>query len=150
MDHQTDSGKSCLVHAHGLTLSGDGHVRLTMETLLTLHFEHLLSGLDGVSSLTHPEGACVASISGYTEWLTTTTPTVTMGWDWQLDVSQGQPIYTRQPFPRSNIMIIDRQQYDLGAAESLTLVERAIDALTWQETVRRHIAACYVYPPCQG
>ncbi|MES2407627.1 MAG: DUF4902 domain-containing protein [Pseudomonadota bacterium] len=127
-----------------ITLSEDGYIRLTLETLLATPFVHFLSGLDDEKTISPQEGACYTHISGYTEWLSTTPPTLTLGWDWGLDVSQGQPLYVRLGAPRSNIMLVDTMQHDLGPTKTSVLLETAIDALAWQEEVHHHLVTRYV------
>lgn len=127
-----------------ITLSEDGYVRLTLETFLTTPLVHLLSGLDDDNPTLCREGASFACISGYTEWVSTTTPTVTLGWDWQLGIPKGNAIYARLAAPRSNVMLVDAMQQDLGPAKTLALLEAAIDALAWQEEVQTYIATRYI------
>lgn len=126
-----------------IILSDDGYIRLTLETLLITPLVHLLSGLDDDKPIFFQEGASLAHISGYTEWVSTASPTITLGWDWGLDVSQGQPFYVRLGAPRSNIMLIDTMARDLGPTKTSVLLEAAIDALAWQEEVHKYIITRY-------
>ena len=127
-----------------ITLSEDGYVRLALETLLATPLVHLLSGLDDDNQPLSREGARLARISGYTEWISIVAPTITIGWDWRLDVSQGNAIYVRLGTPRNNVMLVDAMQHDLGSAKTSALLEAAIDALAWQEEVQKHIATRYI------
>jgi len=144
MKYQTDFDAYPNVRTPIVTLSEDGYVRLTLETLLTIPLVHLLSGLDDDNLILPQEGARIARISGYTEWLSTTAPDITLGWDWCLDVTQGLPLYVRSAAPRSNVMFIDSFQQDLGFAKTSNLLETAIDALAWQEKVRTYTTFFYV------
>ena len=126
-----------------IILSEDGYVRLAPETFSSIPLVHLLSGLDDDSPVLHSEGASLARISGYTEWVSSTTPAITVGWDWGLDVSQGQPRYVRLGAPRSNTMLVDPMQRDFGPAKTSMLLGVAIDALVWQEEVHKHIVTRY-------
>jgi len=126
-----------------ITLSDDSYIRLTLETFLATQLVHFSSGLDEDKPISPQEGASFAHISGYTEWLSTTTPTLTIGWDWGLDVSQGQPLYVRLDAPRSNIMLVDAMQYDLGSAKTSVLLEAVIDALAWRKEVHQNITTRY-------
>lgn len=87
MMHPTTNDGLAFFQASMMTLSDDGLIRLTLETLRTIPFTHLLSGLD-VHDGSPPicEAASLDPISGYTEWLSTTSPAITLGWDWWLDV----------------------------------------------------------------
>lgn len=124
-------------------LSEDGYVRLTFTSLQHTPLVHLLSGLDE----DHPElpqsGAYACIISGYTEWVSSTFPIITIGWDWQLDVSLGQPHYVRVGSPRSNLMLQDSRRHDLGPNNTSRLLEVMIDAINWQEETDDTINARY-------
>lgn len=141
MNYQTEA--HLRARAPMITLSDDGYIRLTVGTFLATQLVHLLSGLDDDKPIPPQEGASLAHISGYTEWLSTTTPTITLGWDWELDVSQGQPLYVRLGPPRSNIMLIDAMQHDLGFTKTSVLLEAVIDALAWRVEVHQHLLTRY-------
>lgn len=126
-----------------ITVFNDSYVRLTWETLLTSPLVHLLSGLDEDKPIFLQEGASLAHVTGYTEWISTAPPTMTIGWDWGLDVSEGQPRYKRLSTPRSNIMFVDAIQHDLGPAKTAVLLEAAVDAIAWQEVVEKYIVTRY-------
>jgi len=126
-----------------ITLCDDGYARLTHDTFLSTALQHLLSGLDEDAPAPMQEGASFAPISGYTEWVSTTTPAITLGWDWQLALVNGRSLYVRLGAPRSNVMLVDANLIDLGAAKTALLLELAIDALPWQDEVRRSIAVRY-------
>jgi len=143
MIYQTNTNAYSYVQAPMITLSEDGYIHLTLETLLATPLVHLLSGLDDEKIISPQEGASHAHISGYTEWLSTTTPTITLGWDWGLDVSQGQPLYVRLGAPRSNMMLVDAMQHDLGPTRTSVLLETAIDALAWQEEIHQYLVTRY-------
>lgn len=143
MNDQSDTE----THTHALEtmmyLSRDGYVRLTPETLLATPLRHLLSGLDEDKAMPSHTGARLTRIAGYTEWVSSTTPILTLGWDWQLDGASSQVHYASLGTPRSNVMLVDAEQHDLGAARTLMLLETAIDTLAWQEAVHRHLSTRY-------
>lgn len=128
-------------HEHTLAanLCEDGYVRLTFEILCHLPLFHLFSGLDEDDHPPLSEGAIPTIISGYTEWVSATTPAITIGWDWLLTASQGLPNCVRVSEPRSNIMLVDAKQGDLGRAMTATLINQAIGAMAWSDTVLKHI-----------
>lgn len=128
-----------------MPLSDDSYIRLTLETLLTIPLVHLLSGLDDDEPVPPREGASLAHICGYTEWVSTTMPAITLGWDWGLDVSPGQVLYVRLCSPRSNIMLVDAARRDLGPTRTSILLETAIDALAWQAEIHKHITVRYAW-----
>ena len=132
-----------------VTLSKDGYLRMTVETFRNLPLVHLLSGLDeeGLDSNQSPADAC--GISGYTEWISSTSPVVTIGWDWRLDVSQGSPRYVLTGFPRSNLMLLDADRRDLGPVRTVILLKAAVDGICWQEETKDAISARYGATTCQ-
>lgn len=126
-----------------ITLSDDGYVRMTVAALRTTPLVHLLSGVDEDASDLPWEGASCRPISGYTEWVSVTTPVITLGWDWRVDVSTGRPHYERLGAPRSNVMLIDGHGQDLGFARTAGLIEAFVDAFCWQEDLHQFIVTRY-------
>jgi|UniRef100_E6QVK6 hypothetical protein len=143
MNYQTDAAKYPCDRAPIITLSEDGYVRLTLETFLVTPLVHLVSGLDEDSPNPSQEGGSLARISGYTEWVSASTPIITLGWDWWLDVSRGKFDYVRSGAPRCNVMLVDAMQRDLGSVQTLGLLEAAIDGLAWREEVQKQIVTRY-------
>jgi hypothetical protein len=126
-----------------IILSEDGYVRLRLETFLVTPLVHLVSGLDEDSPIHSQDEACLARVSGYTEWISATTPIITLGWDWWLDVSQGRNAYIKLGAPRCNVMFVDDIHRDLGAVTTSVLLETAIDGLAWRNEVHKHIVTRY-------
>ena len=143
MNHQIFTEALAMAQVPMITLSDDGYVRLTLETFLSISLVHLHSGLDENNPISFREGASFDPISGYTEWVSTKTPIITMGWDWRLAVSRGRPFYIRLGAPRSNVMLVDAQQHDLGPVKTTALLETVIDALAWQAETYNHIGTRY-------
>ena len=119
-----------------LQISRDGYIRLLPTTFRTLPLVHLISGLEdepesgGLSS-----GARVSAIVGYTEWVTTESPAITIGWDWQLGASGGSASCARLGEVRSNVMLLDSQGCDLGPQHSSELLGAVIDEMQWSDQV---------------
>ncbi|MGX2030058.1 DUF4902 domain-containing protein [Methylocaldum gracile] len=137
INYQADAEIRDAVRTAMVTLCKDGYVRLTFETFRNLPLFHLLSCLDEDNPVLSSEGAILTMISGYTEWISTTTPAITLGWDWQLTASRGQALCVRIGEPRSNVMLVDAQQDDLGTVKTASLLKTAIDQLSWQDAVVR-------------
>lgn len=82
--------------------------------------------------------------SGYTELVSVTTPALTIGWDWQLRILlHGCQQYARLGAPRSNIMLVDVKQQDLGPRKTIALLEALIDSHAWRQDCHDHICARY-------
>lgn len=143
-DPRTNTRVRTKTRASKITLSADGYVRLTLDVLLATPFFHMISGLYENTSISACEGASFSATHGYTEWVSTTEPVLSIGWDWQLGVSQGLPsLYSRLDFPHSNVMLIDARQCDVGVAQTMALLELFIDSMPWQTEVNKHIVARY-------
>jgi hypothetical protein len=129
---------------HMNRVSTDSYVRMTHESLLSISLVHLLSGVDLDSlDVNVREGASFTNISGYTEWVSITTPLISLGWDWWLDTQQDGFVLRRIGAPRSNIMIVDSMmQKDLDYTSVSMLLEDVIDNLNWNGRVLAHIAIC--------
>ena len=127
-----------------ITLSADSFIRVPLSGLLDISFIHLLSALDEA----HPDSTSfatnVCTISGYTEWITATTPAITIGWDWEQTIRNSVSNYVRVGNPRSNLMLLDLKERDLGYDASACLLGSLIDTLLWQEEVNQAINAKYV------
>lgn len=142
-DRQTDAG--IRTKTPQITLSADGYVRLTLDALLTVQFFHSISGVYEDSVFSAGEGARLSITYGYTEWVSTSKPLLSLGWDWQLGVSQAtlQYSYCRVGRHYSNVMLIDEHLRDLGAPKTAALLESIIDLMRWQTEVDEHIVARY-------
>ena len=119
-----------------LTVSDDGYIRLTYAELQHELLTHLVSGLDEDTDNT--EG--MTTITGYTEWVTTSTPTISMGWDWQLGANEQ---LTRISDIRSNVMLQNIHSIDHDMPKNNALLEQFIDNLNWQIIVKRSIYQRY-------
>jgi Domain of unknown function (DUF4902) len=128
-----------------LTVSPDGYVRLTASAFRALALTHLLSELDADIGLppSTASGACLASIVGYTEWASQTTPALSLGWDWRIETTAGHVRYEREGGIRSNVMLVDERRRDLGAAATDVLLCIAIDSLRWEQAVNHYISNRY-------
>ena len=101
-----------------LTVSADGYVRVTAAALRAVPLAHLLSELDADLNLppSTASGACLASIAGYTEWASHTSPALSVGWDWRIATDGCRVRYQRQGEVRSNIMLVNARCAGPGRA----------------------------------
>lgn len=126
-----------------LSVSADGYIRLSFEKLKTISLVHLISGLDENSPTITHSGALPTEIMGYTEWVSNTVPTITIGWDWQMDAVHNHILLRRISEPRSNIMLQDSTGMDVGSGKTMIMLEALIDVLDWPNEVRNHIDIRY-------
>ncbi|KAF3996241.1 DUF4902 domain-containing protein [Glaciimonas immobilis] len=125
------------------TISSDGYIRLLFEELQNITLVHLISGLDQDMPSPILGGAVTTTITGYTEWVTATSPGITLGWDWQLAVVFKSIHLHRISEPRSNVMMHNSDRVDMGPIKTTTLLENFIDNFDWQSTVQKHITGDY-------
>ncbi|MEW6563402.1 MAG: DUF4902 domain-containing protein [Pseudomonadota bacterium] len=124
------------------TVSADGAIRLSLAELRMAPWVHLESGLDGQM---HAGGqaataASQAAITGFTEWVSEgDAPRLSMGWDWEVVHVRGETLIRRIGLPYSNLRVVDAERRELDFEKSLALQADCIDALCWQEVVRREI-----------
>ncbi len=130
-----------------LVISKDGYLRLTLSAFRALGLRHLLSGLDEDAEYPGRKsaGASVASILGFTEWVSDTTPAVSLGWDWRLNTLSGRPRYVRDSEVRSNVMLIEPGLGDLGDAATSATLSAAIDVLAWEAETSHYISNYYAW-----
>ena len=102
-----------------LTVSDDGYIRLTHAELEQELLIHLVSGLD--EDTDNIEG--VTTMTGYTEWVSASTPTISMGWDWQLGATEQ---LIRISDIRSNVMLQNIHSIDCDMPKNNALLEHFI------------------------
>jgi hypothetical protein len=126
-------------------VSPDGYVRVTAAGLRAVPLAHLLSELDADLDLppSTASGACLASIAGYTEWASQTTPALSVGWDWRIATSGCRVRYERHGEVRSNIMLVNARCEDLGELATLAVLGVAVDNLEWERAVDDYITNRY-------
>lgn len=118
-------------------------MRLSQHALTKIVLQHLISGLDDDDALA-PKSGDLSTISGYTEWQSTTDPAISIGWDWHLEISQGKFLYALCGMPRSNIMLVDeRDNKDLGPVTTENFLKELIETTGWECTVQEYINERY-------
>lgn len=122
-----------------VSMTPDYCLRLRLEQLNGLPFEHLESGIDTVDEEDAPlcpaEGACSAApIAGYTEWISLLAPAHSIGWDWIAQGSAGL-LALRAHSIRTNIMLVDAQGRDAGRLQTEEAIGVLIAGWDWPATV---------------
>ncbi|MCJ0765289.1 DUF4902 domain-containing protein [Variovorax terrae] len=117
--------------------SGDYRVRIGRQALEASNFAHLHTGCDRAAWIDNAgRPGQRPAFSGFTEWSGTVGQTIlSLGWDWLS--WDGKAICT-SPFdgPRSNIMVIDAQGYDLDVPACEQHLRALIDRLAWRKAVQ--------------
>ena len=115
-------------------VSTDGYIRLPFNRFIELNFVHVGSDCDAallaeLNSLTVP-----ALAAGFSEWISNTTPTISVGWGWFLH-SRFRRVQLALDIVRSNVMLIDAHGYDLGATVTSRLFGTWLEDHNWQDDV---------------
>lgn len=116
------------------TVSRDGYIRLSLKHLSELPFTHLASDID-LTILEELQAQTVpARMAGYSEWISDTTPTISLGWSWFLH-SRSRQLLPAPEAVRSNVMLIDVHGYDLGQTATSFLFTTWLATHDWQHAV---------------
>lgn len=137
-----------------MTLSGvdraepraDGFLRLSLDEIFSIRLHHLMSRIDEEDANLAACGR-VTSITGYTEWVSTTQPAVTLGWDWSMEWRQSEVYCVRLGMPRSNVMLVDNRRHDYGWRANLVVLAAIVDAIAWNQFTAEAINVQYGYLP---
>lgn len=144
MHFKNITGEEVITGPSIITIAPDGYIRLTFEEFRQISLMHLISGLDEEKPVLLQAGATFTEITGYTEWMSDTTPAISIGWDWLIQPAQGRGgYYKRASEPRSNLMLVDSHQQDLGATKTALLIETVIDEIDWQSIMHEYISIRY-------
>jgi hypothetical protein len=144
MNFKSINGPNIITDTNYLTIAADGYIRLTFDEFRRIELVHLISGLDEDAYEQPLDGAIQTDITGYTEWVSNTTPAISIGWDWMIKITpNAKSIYQRSSEPRSNVMLIDTHGQDFGFSKSATLIETVIDDWGWKELVHKYINQRY-------
>lgn len=114
---------------------------MPLKAINSAPMRHMLSGIDDDAENGNCGSATV--ICGYTEWISASEPTVTLGWDWALEYEAGKTQWKRIGLPRTNVMLVDEAFRDYGWDASLTLLADVVDRLGWCDQTERAVSARY-------
>lgn len=116
------------------TVSHDGYIRLSLEHLSELPFVHLVSDFDPAILEDLQTQTVPAHAAGYSEWVSNTTPPISLGWSWFLH-SRSRRLLPAPEAVRSNVMLVDVHGYDLGQTATSFLFTTWLATHDWQRTV---------------
>lgn len=119
------------------------YVRLTYAQFQALCLQHLISGVDEDAPEQAQHAATPTAITGYTEWISSEQPMLTIGWDWQILPHDRGVLLRRESEPRSNVMLQSPAREDLGVEKTIVLLETIVDSFDWQSKTLAHITNRY-------
>jgi hypothetical protein len=116
--------------------SADFQVRLKASQIASCEWVHLETSWDGEHLITDERiGAC----GGITEWVSSHQGQVlTLGWDWAV-CDDGELIVRAEVAPRTNILTISRQGYDVAPDANITNLWLLIMSIPWKHEVKTWI-----------
>jgi Domain of unknown function (DUF4902) len=116
-------------------VSADGLIRLSIDELLSTPLTHLISGVDMDIEPPALLSSCgsTTSICGYTEWVSTGYPVISIGWDWCIQCGPLGTVWSRIGMPSSNLLITCDEDTEANWERSQRLVASVVDALPWRE-----------------
>ena len=98
---------------------------------------HWHSGIDDDRPSTSGVGANYSDITGFTEWVSNSAPTITIGWDWKLTSVSGTATLIHAGIPGTNLMFLDGHDHDLGQELTRQLLAKWLGIFRWQpETLK--------------
>lgn len=124
-------------------ISADGHIRLSLQQLANLELHHLYSSLYDEQNLNLSNTSSLTDIQGFTEWVSDTTPSISVGWDWQVHYQTGTTGYSMMGLPFSNLLLKNNQEQDFSIDESMSMLAIWLNSLKWQEKLFEYIQSKY-------
>jgi hypothetical protein len=115
-------------------LSSDGYIRLPFDQLSKLRFIHVGSDLDSHILADLKAQAVPATQAGFSEWVSDTTPPITVGWRWFVHSSAKRVLQAPEAI-NSNVMLTDLKGYDLGPVITANLMNTWLAIHDWQNDV---------------
>jgi Domain of unknown function (DUF4902) len=128
-----------------MLLSLDGLIHLTVEELLSARITHLISGVDLDENNRLKSCGMATTISGFTEWVSVEKPSISIGWDWQIQTTISGHRLDRVGQPRSNLILIKNADNDISWEKNLEILGSVVDALPWRDLVPSAVATRYCY-----
>jgi hypothetical protein len=127
-----------------IELTDDGLTRLTYSDLKGISFKHIYSELNQDKTAFSSVQDSQTILSGLTEWVSDTTPVLSIGWDWKFDPFKTPPDYKLDGKPYSNIMLIsETERVDIGKSATLEILICYISKLSWPDSVKTYLNGKY-------
>ncbi len=110
--------------------------------LYDLTLIHLFSDLHlEASPQDHIDGPC--NLTGYTEWVSETTPVISISWDWEVNYHLSKKMMSVSGLPFTNITLTHDGELPMTEDDSLNAIRDWIESFSWQETVSELIKQRY-------
>ncbi|WP_081760403.1 DUF4902 domain-containing protein [Bordetella petrii] len=123
----------------------DGLLRMSLATLMAMQFVHVISGLDDDDRRTMRDHMTDerTTITGYTEWASTTKPPASLGWDWELVHLENGPTCVRLGPPRTNLLLMHSADIPYDWDENVEAIAEVIDGLPWGAVTNAEVLRRY-------
>lgn len=117
-----------------ISISHDSYIRMTFAELMSTSFENVYNELSAELAEDLIEQGIPAVRAGFSEWRSTTTPAASIGFTFfSTSAAPGVPHATPEKV-RTNVMLTERDGYDLGAANAEVL-RLWLDTFQWKSAV---------------
>ncbi|WP_444944879.1 DUF4902 domain-containing protein [Microbulbifer sp. ZKSA006] len=113
-------------------------MKLPLSDLSSIQLKHLISSVT-LNEADKRINDHVSTIEGYTEWISPTSPTISIGWDWITVIKKGRLVFLISGYPYSNMTLIDKSGRALSEQVRLNRLKSFVESIDWQETVKFHI-----------
>lgn len=120
----------------------EGILQILDTDIFKLGFIHLDSGVyqEQISSKSFKTNK--TQITGYTEWLSTMTPTITLSWDWML-CPYSRPQLQKTGAFYSNLRLLEKNGKPLSEKHTERTLDELINRIEWSQKVDQFITQKY-------
>lgn len=124
-------------------VSHDGYIRIPAEKLGSIQLLHLDSGIYSPEDQYPLLDRTRCKINGYTEWISLSSPYVSVGWDWDLIIHGTEPDLIKTGDVYTNLMMQSESNTDLSERENRQLIADSLSSLDWKSKVKSFITLKY-------
>ncbi|SQI40234.1 Uncharacterised protein [Leminorella richardii] len=120
----------------------DYRVYLSVNDFYDVQLSHLYSAAYEEPEWLRTGGSIATTISGYTEWVSGTSPTVSLGWDWELRYENASCRFVKTGPIFSNIAFKSTEGSELILCDEAHLqqvLSDKIGSIKWEHEILHHI-----------
>lgn len=138
------STSSAQTSSHAAEVGIDGYIRITVEDLFRVDFQHMDTELELCGTFELKQCGTRSSIWGFTEWVSKD-HRLSLGWDWFLVCRNGARIWEclYKDCIRSNVLIVDDFSRDLPVEVGQTVLESLVERIPWRGRVLERLRDKY-------
>ncbi|WP_159566274.1 DUF4902 domain-containing protein [Budvicia diplopodorum] len=138
-----DKKNICKKNTDGNTfLKQDFRINISADFFRDLELVHLYSAAYEEPRSTHFSGGIETVINGYTEWVSESSPIVSIGWDWELRYENSICRYVKTGPAFTNIAFLLDEYEGLTEDEEVytqMLIDHKISLIGWESKILQNI-----------